>query len=78
MGSPNWSRDSKYIYYNHSSAEASDYRRVKIGQSRSELVVDLKNIHQSGYMSGITPDSSPLFSWDASTDEIYSLELELP
>ncbi len=78
LGSPNWSRDSKYIYYNHTSAEASDYRRVKIGQSRSELVVDLKNIHQSGYISGITPDSSPLFSRDASTDEIYSLELELP
>jgi Tol biopolymer transport system component len=78
FASPSWSKDSKYIYYDHTSADTSDYRRVKVGQTRSELVVDLKNLHQSTSMSTVAPDGSPLFSRDVSTDEIYSLELELP
>ena len=31
-----------------------------------------------GDWSGITPDGSPLFVRDVSTDEIYALDLELP
>ena len=58
------------------------YYRIKLGQSRPELVVDLKdlkrNFGQKGTWSGITPDDSPLFLRDVSTDEIYALDLELP
>jgi hypothetical protein len=50
---------------------------------RDEVVVDLKDLHQfpnptMGFWSGITPDGSPLFVRDLSTDEIYALDLELP
>jgi len=77
MGYPTWSKDGKYVYYN--SISASEYRRVKVGQTRSVLIVDVKNLHL--YTVGecsITPDGSPLFTRDLSVDEIYSLELELP
>jgi hypothetical protein len=44
--------------------------------------VDLKDLHQFttriGPWSGIAPDGSPLFVRDLSTDEIYTLDLELP
>jgi eukaryotic-like serine/threonine-protein kinase len=78
---PTWSRDGKYIYYDSVSTETPTYRRVKIGQTRSEFVIDLKDLHQFGApeaWSGLTPDSSPLFVRDVSTSETYSLDLELP
>jgi serine/threonine protein kinase/Tol biopolymer transport system component len=75
IGSPTWSRDGRYVYYN----QKPGYRRVKVGQTRSELIVDLKNLRRSGFgWSGLTPDDSVLFVRDVSTDEIYALEVELP
>jgi len=40
-------------------------------------VVDLKDLHRTPW-SGLTPDNSPIFSRNISTDEIYALDLELP
>jgi eukaryotic-like serine/threonine-protein kinase len=74
---PIWSRDGKYLYFDNSSEEHPGYRRVKLGESRSEFLVDLKDLHRS-WWSSITPDNSPIFSRDISTDEIYALDLELP
>ena len=37
----------------------------------------LHALHRS-WWSGITPDGSPIFSRDISTDEIYALDLKLP
>ena len=54
-----------------------DYRRVKLGETHSEFLADLKDLHRT-WWSGITPDNSPIFSRDTSTDEIYALDLELP
>jgi hypothetical protein len=73
---PTWSRDGQYVYYN-SVTKNSAYRRVKVGQTRSELFADLKDLHTSGW-SGLTPDGAALFVRDVSVDEIYSLEMELP
>ena len=70
-----WSRDGQYIYYANPS-NAPGYRRVKVGQTRSELIVDLKDLR--GLWSGVTPDGAALFLRDVSVDEIYSLEVELP
>ncbi|HEV3512638.1 MAG TPA: protein kinase [Candidatus Sulfotelmatobacter sp.] len=70
-----WSRDGQYIYYLNVST-APTYRRVKVGQTRSELVVDLKDVR--GLWNGITPDGTVLLTRDVSVDEIYSLEVELP
>ena len=72
---PTWSRDGRYVYYN----QKPGYRRVKVGQTRSDLIVDLKDLRRSGFdWSGLTPDDSALFVRDVSTDEIYAFELELP
>jgi Tol biopolymer transport system component len=70
-----WSRDGQYIYYLNAS-NAPGYRRVKVGQTRSELILDLKELR--GLWSGVTPGGAALFLRDFSVDEIYSLEVELP
>src|SRR5262249_19350009 len=43
---PTWSKDGTYIYYGNRSSENAGYRRVKLGEHRSELVVDLKDLAQ--------------------------------
>jgi serine/threonine protein kinase/Tol biopolymer transport system component len=83
IGFPNWSRDGNYLYYDTISTDHPTYRRVGVGQTRSELVVDLKDLRRFsvaliGAWSGLAPDGSALFVRDLSTDEIYSLDLELP
>ena len=79
-GYPTWSRDGKYLYFENALRDG--YYRIQLGQTRPELVVDLKDIHQFqsnfGSWSDITPDGSPLFVRDLSTDEIYALDLDLP
>ena len=79
---PTWSRDGKYLYFETWMTDTPGYYRVQLGQTGAELVVDLKDLHQFstgslGVWSGITPDGSPLFVRDLSTDEIYALDLEL-
>jgi Tol biopolymer transport system component len=77
ISTPAWSRDSDYIYFDTPSGEHPGYRRVKLGKTHSEFLVDLKDLHRS-WWSGITPDNSPIFSRDTSTDEIYALDLDVP
>ena len=77
VGLPIWSRNSKYLYFDNIGGAHPGYRRVKLGETHSEFLVDLKDLHRS-WWSGITPDNSPIFSRDISTDEIYALDLELP
>ena len=79
-GYPTWSRDGKYLYFENALRDG--YYRIQLGQTRPELLLDLKDLHQfqsnCASWSGITPDGSPLFVRDLSTDEIYALDLELP
>jgi tricorn protease-like protein len=70
-----WSYNGRYIYYANPS-KAPGYRRVKLGQTRSELIVDLKDLRAP--WGGLTPDGDAIFLRDVSIDEIYSLEMELP
>jgi serine/threonine protein kinase/Tol biopolymer transport system component len=83
IGFPNWSQDGKYLYYDTLFSEHPTFRRVKVGRTQSELVADLKGLHRYGApptfgWSAIAPDGSSLFVRDLSTDEIYSLDLDLP
>jgi eukaryotic-like serine/threonine-protein kinase len=77
LTAPAWSRDSKYVYFENIAGEKPGYRRVRVGEHRSEFLVDIQNLHRS-WWTGITPDNVPLFVRDVSTDEIYALEVELP
>ena len=74
-----WSADGTYLYFDDFAT--ATYRRVRLGQSHSELVADLKGLHRYigfGAWSGITPDGRPLFVRDVSSDEIYALDVDLP
>jgi serine/threonine protein kinase/Tol biopolymer transport system component len=80
---PSWSRDGKYLYFLTTGTQNPGYYRVELGKAKPEPFVDLRNLHQFfgsslGTWSGITPEGSPLFVRDVSTDEIYALDLELP
>jgi Tol biopolymer transport system component/DNA-binding winged helix-turn-helix (wHTH) protein len=84
---PEWSRDGKYIYYSNTSTSNPSYRRVQVGRHRSEFLIDLKTLHRGGTdpaaaalgpWSALAPDGSALFGRDLSSDEVYSLEVELP
>jgi eukaryotic-like serine/threonine-protein kinase len=83
IGYPNWSHDGSYLYYDNTYTDHPTFRRVKVGQTRSELLVDLKDLHRygspvAGSWSGVAPDGSGLFARDLGTSEIYALDLELP
>ena len=83
VGYPNWSQDGNYLYYDSFFTGHPTFRRVKVGQTHSELVFDLKGLSRylaspANGWSGIAPDGSALFTRDLSTDEIYALDLDLP
>jgi eukaryotic-like serine/threonine-protein kinase len=79
---PIWSRDGRYVYYQRGSTDHPSFRRVRVGETHSESLFDLNDMPQYqggvGGWSGLTPDGSGLFVRNASTDEIYALDLDLP
>jgi Tol biopolymer transport system component len=79
---PVWSRDSQELYFERIFGEQPSYRRLHLGQRQSELVADLGSLNrllgQWGTWSGMTPDRSPLFVRDLSTNEVYALEVKFP
>jgi len=76
---PSWSKDGRYVYYSNRSSENAGYRRVKLGDHRSELVVDLKDIPQlDPSWCGLDPTDAGLFVRNRSTDEVFALDLDLP
>ena len=83
FGFPNWSPDGHYLYYDIAFSDHPTFQRIQVGQTRSELLADLKALTRfksraAGPWSNIAPDGSALFVRDLSTDEIYVLDLELP
>jgi eukaryotic-like serine/threonine-protein kinase len=70
-----WARDGRSVYYVNVS-KTPGYRRIKVGQTRSELIIDLKDLHP--LWNGLTPDGAALFTRDVGVSEIYSLDVELP
>jgi len=82
IGFPSWSRDGRYVHYDNTSTKEAAFLRVQVGQTRSEFLIDLKDMHRYGRYgwawSGLALDDSALLVRDVSTDEIYSLDVELP
>jgi Tol biopolymer transport system component/DNA-binding winged helix-turn-helix (wHTH) protein len=83
FGFPNWSQDGHYLYYDVAFSDHPTFQRIRLGQTRSELLADLKALTRfksraAGPWSNVAPDGSALFVRDLSTDEIYALDLELP
>ena len=83
IGFPNWSADGNFLYYDTGFDQRSAFRRVRMGETRSELVVDLQSLRRYIFWpvfgwSGLAPDGSALFTRDLSSDEIYGLDVDLP
>jgi eukaryotic-like serine/threonine-protein kinase len=85
IGYPSWSHEGKYIYFeinfDTGSIESGIYR-VGISDHKIERVASLKGLRRAsgpfGPWSGLTPDDSPLALRDASIQEIYALDVNLP
>jgi hypothetical protein len=76
-----FSRDGKYVYF--SDATATSFYRVLLGGHKIEFVakVDIPGGTKKDdfwYWSGLAPDDSPLVMRDASTQEIYALDVDFP
>jgi serine/threonine protein kinase/Tol biopolymer transport system component len=77
---PDFSHDSKYIYFLSPEHERTIYR-AKIDHHKTEAVVSLKDFRSPSdefwyVWFGLANDDSPLVVRDASVREIYALELE--
>jgi serine/threonine protein kinase/Tol biopolymer transport system component len=79
-----WSPDSSYLYFDTAQTANAGYYRVRITDARLERLVDLRRIRTfpdqfgPGSWTGVTPDGTPLFVRDLSTQEIYALDVLLP
>src|SRR5579864_6707538 len=80
---PNWTRDSKYVYFEDLGDDGPELDRVAVTEAKKERVAALKDIHRVVMSSdqpwnGLAPDGSPLIMRDVGSRELYSLELQLP
>jgi serine/threonine protein kinase len=76
---PSWAPDGLSLYFNSSRNQE---RRVRVGDSHSELVAEMGNVlpYQGniGPWKGITPEGAPILARDLGSDDIYALDLDLP
>lgn len=79
---PVWSPDSKSIYFDDLVSGAGAYCRAKVGERHYEHLFVYNGIERHlgpfGLWSGRAPDGSALFVQEASTREIYELQVDLP
>jgi Tol biopolymer transport system component len=76
---PSWSSDSKFIYFLHLANGDRGVYRVRAAGGKIEQVVDLKDLHITGYFSfwmGLDPTDTPLLLRDMGSSDIYALTLE--
>ena len=83
FGYMTWSLDSKYVGFDTSFTADPAFYRVSIPDGQITRVVSLKNMRRffpqlSGEWSGMTPEGSPLVVRDISTQEIYSVDWQVP
>ncbi len=82
VGYPSWSADSRSVHYDRFFVDNPQYLRVKLGDHNSEEILSLNGLRRYlgiwGSWSGQAPDDSRLFVRDASTQEIYGLDVDFP
>jgi Tol biopolymer transport system component len=79
---PVWSADGKSIYFDDLVSGEGAYCRANVGENHYDHLFVYKGIERHlgafGLWSGRAPDGSALFVQEASTREIYELQVELP
>ncbi|HKS76259.1 MAG TPA: winged helix-turn-helix domain-containing protein [Terriglobales bacterium] len=82
MGYPSWSHDSQYLYFDTTLTDDAAFFRVRISDGRLERLVSLKGFRRYwgnfSSWTGLAPDDSPLLVRDVGSQEIYSLDWQLP
>ena len=78
-----WSSDSQYLYLRKIGAGGAGISRVRVSDSKVEPVADLGKFRGStewdgGLWLNLAPDDSPLLLRDRGSEEIYSLDWQLP
>ena len=75
---PEWSRDSRFIYFLH-PFEHPGVRRIRISGGAEESVVYLRTFRFTGFYAGtmgLDPTDAPLLLRDIGTDDIFALTIE--
>jgi len=79
---PQWSADSRYVYYDNFVTGNPKCHRIKVGDNHPEDLFSLSGLRRYfgvwGSWSGQAPDDSRLFVRDVSTQEIYALDVDFP
>jgi DNA-binding winged helix-turn-helix (wHTH) protein/Tol biopolymer transport system component len=77
-----WSKDSRYFYYQDILGEGQPGFRYSIPNNKSEAVVDFEALLHAGYVRcsfvGFAPDGALLVSLRRNEVNIYRLDLDLP
>jgi serine/threonine protein kinase/Tol biopolymer transport system component len=74
---PNWSRDSKYIYF-LSWPENPGVFRMHLGDSSVARVLDLRDFRPTGYWEdwlGLDPRDAPLLLRDTGLQDVYAFDV---
>jgi Tol biopolymer transport system component len=79
---PTWSRDARYLYFDGILDNQESYFRVQVSDRKLERLFSLKGFQAAGgafgNWTGLAPDGTPLLVRDASIQEIYALDAEMP
>jgi Tol biopolymer transport system component len=80
---PNWTPDSKCVYFNSGKEHGSLEYKICLSDHKTQQVADMSQtgrlaIGEWGVWTGVAPDGSILATRDASTEEIYALDVKLP
>jgi Tol biopolymer transport system component/DNA-binding winged helix-turn-helix (wHTH) protein len=74
---PEWSHDSRWIYYVRWTADPA-VLRIRVADGKQESVADLKGARYTGTYTlwmGLDPADAPMMLRDEGTDDIYALTL---
>jgi Tol biopolymer transport system component/DNA-binding winged helix-turn-helix (wHTH) protein len=75
---PEWSRDSKFIYFAHYDGGEQGLFRVPVTGGKPEQIVDLKEWRTAGWFDfwmGLDPTDTPMILRDVGSNDIYALSL---
>ena len=77
---PNWSHDSRYVYYLQGSNNPG-VMRLRIADRKIERVADLRNLHTTGFYGSsltLSPDDQPIVTRDIGSQQVFALDWQAP
>jgi len=80
LGFPTWSHDSRHVFYLQITVNPA-VMRVGVPAGKPERVVDLKDIHTTGFYGlslSLTPGDQPIVVRDNGSQEIFALDWQAP